>query len=71
METVIVKVYRVKAGTFVRPTLKPIGGEHPTLYMRGGHKPRNVTSVATRYGGTNKHAAPGMRPICFERPKKG
>jgi hypothetical protein len=70
METVIVKVYRVKAGTFVRPTLKPIGGEHPKPYMRGGHKPRKWTSVATAYGSTNKHAAPGMRQIVFEKPKK-
>lgn len=70
MENVVVKVYRVKAGTFVRPTLKPIGGEHPKLYMRGGHRPKNVTSVATSYGSTNKHAAPGVRQIVFEKPKK-
>jgi len=70
METVLVKVYRVKAGTFVRPTLKPIGGEYPQERMIGGNKPKPWRSVVCAYGSTNKHAAPGMRQIVFEKPKK-
>lgn len=53
------------------PTLIPIGGEHPTTRTKGGNKPSNkLESVASRYGSTNKNAAPGCRMIIFQRPKR-
>lgn len=71
MKEAIVTVWRVKAGAFKPATLRPIGGEHPTLRMQGGNKPNpRLTSVSTRYGSTNRTAMPGCKAIRFERPKK-
>ncbi len=71
MKAIVTTVWRIKTGTFKPATLRPIGGEHPTLRMQGGNKPSHrLTSVSARYGSTNKNAAPGCRTIIFERPKK-
>jgi len=71
MENVTIKVYQLKAGSISKPlTLRPIGGEHPTIRTLGGNKPTKPRSVCNGYGNTNKGAAPGMRPIYFSPPKR-
>jgi len=65
-----VRVFRVHRFS-PTPTLVPIGGERPTLRTKGGNKPnKKLRSISTEYGSTNKHAAPGVKAIRFERPKK-
>ena len=70
METMLVKVYRVKAGTFATPTLRPIGGEYPQGRMIGGNKPKPWRSVVCAYGSTNKYSKPGMVNVYFKKPQK-
>lgn len=56
MKEASVTVWRIKAGSFKPATLRPIGGEHPTLRTKGGNKPRKRinTPVATLIVGAAK-----------------
>ena len=69
METTT-RVFRVHRFT-PTPALLPIGGERPTLRIKGGNKPsKRLRSISTEYGSTNKSSMPGLKPIRFEKPKK-
>jgi hypothetical protein len=72
MKEVTLTVHRLRAGALGKTlTLRPIGGEHPTLRMQGGNRPTSkLTSVSTRYGDTNRAAMPGLAKVWFEKPKR-
>ena len=69
----IVKVYRVKAGTFAAPTIKPLGGEigNTGRKEQGGHRPNPRLRQTSRYlTKANQWAHVPIAKIRFEPPKR-